>query len=68
MLFPCADILAADRQLATEIEFDLRRFEEEQAAEASRQKEAAAVAAATHQSPRRVTIESFFAMGVVLAS
>ena len=26
----CVDILASDKQLAEEIEFDLRRFEEEQ--------------------------------------
>ena len=29
----CSDILAADRQTASEIEFDLRRFEEEEAAQ-----------------------------------
>ena len=29
----CVDILAADRQTASEIEFDLRRFEDQEAAE-----------------------------------
>ena len=30
LLYVCVDILASDKQLAEEIEFDLRRFEEEQ--------------------------------------
>ncbi|XP_071500786.1 condensin-2 complex subunit D3-L-like [Diadema antillarum] len=35
------DILSADRQLASEIEFDLRKFDEQQQAEAARREEAA---------------------------
>ncbi|XP_033638776.1 condensin-2 complex subunit D3-like [Asterias rubens] len=40
------DILAADRQLATEIEFDLRRFDEEQI-EAAKKQKAASIAVAS---------------------
>ena len=46
------DILSADRQLASEIEFDLRRFDEQQAEEARQKEEAAAmVAAASAKKP-----------------
>ena len=46
------DILSADRQLASEIEFDLRRFDEQQAEEARKKEEAAAMAAAAAASAK----------------
>ena len=39
LYFSVSDVLAADRQLAKEIEFDLRKFEEQQAEAALMQKQ-----------------------------
>ncbi|KAJ8050994.1 Condensin-2 complex subunit D3 [Holothuria leucospilota] len=47
------DILAADRQLAAEIEFDIRRFEEQQQAEEERLAEERAAAEAKNNTSRR---------------
>ena len=47
-----ADIMSADRQLAKEIEFDLRKFEEEQQEAELRRQEAARRKSGAQQTPR----------------
>jgi len=42
-LFKTLDVLSVDKQLANEIEFDLRKFEEEEKEQQKQQKESAMV-------------------------